>query len=276
METPSFLQPVQNLSEQTKRNFFGEKKRWLSIIGLVILVLGIPLALLLLQRTQIFAPKAEVKPIELIGGADTCVISTETNKVSCASFPIKLTSPLGPPVGVGGVCMSDNDCQSGDICFNYQNYQGTCRPADTSCTAVITRACDPQNTNECVDFPTPCHVPPGWLPPGTSPSPVPSTPAAITACLKSKFNLGDPLTAANKNNTTILYWKSLVTLAQLKTAAAECGAQLLNPTNFTPSVLETLVRGAGANPNRNVLVEGPCSSAKVNDYTSGGIKVSTD
>lgn len=186
METPDFLQPAKSQIEQTTKSFFGEKKKWLSVISLIVLVLGIPLAVWLLQRAQIFAPKAEVKPIELVTGGDSCVISTDPNKVTCASFPIKLTSPLGPPVGTGASCNVDSDCQSGDKCFKYQDYPGSCKPSDTICAQVVTRACEdvPQGQgrlSRCADFPTSCHVPPGWIieGPHRSPSPTASASASI-------------------------------------------------------------------------------------------------
>lgn len=165
MENSIFTQTTQNISGEIKHG--GRRKKWLGMLGLVLLVLGIPLAVWLLQRTQVFAPKALVKPIELVTGSGSCVVSGDSNKVSCASFPVKLTSPLGPPVDKGGPCMSDNDCQAGDKCLRYQNYPGSCRSSDTVCTQVITRACDNAGTivpgsDVCVDFPTPCHVPPGW------------------------------------------------------------------------------------------------------------------
>lgn len=171
MQNLNFTQTTQNISEGIKQG--GGRKKWLGILGLFLLVLGIPLAVWLLQRTQVFVPKALVEPIELVAGSGSCVVSGDSDKVSCSSFPVKLTSPLGPPVGEGGSCMSDNDCQAGDKCFRYQNYPGSCKPADTACAAVITRACHPLSTcvgnactqvwgQECADFPSPCQVPPGW------------------------------------------------------------------------------------------------------------------
>ncbi len=184
MESTGFLHSNSGFAGQLNR------KRLYSIIGLVILLLGIPLAVWLLQRAQIFAPKADVKPIELVMGDNSCVISTDPNKASCASFPIKLTSPLGPMVQSGSVCRSDNDCAAGDKCFNFQNYPGTCRPSDISCSAVITTACTTEQVQcvqapcppreICVDFPSPCHVPPGWT---VGPRPSPSACATNATAL---------------------------------------------------------------------------------------------
>lgn len=221
MEMPSFLESKQVIKGSDSRiaEFFKNRKN-AGIASLAILLLAIPLTVWLLQKSQIFAPKADVKPIQLVMGSDSCVVSTDPNKVTCGAFPIKLTSPFS------------------------------------------------------LDEATPSGTP--NVSPASSGSPSPSPAVDVISCLKSSLSLSAPLTAANKNNTTLLYWKSIVTLAQAKAAAASCGAQMLNPTNFTSLTLENLVRGAGANPTRSVLVEGPCTDVKVNEYRAGGVKVSAD
>ena len=76
-------------------------------------------------------------------------------------------------------CTADAQCQTGFKCFNHANYPGTCKPSDTVCAAVITRACKDE---VCADFPSPCHVPPGWTT-GGRPSPSPSGPQCTTNAL---------------------------------------------------------------------------------------------
>lgn len=121
------------------------------------------------------------------GGTNTPVGSPS----ACPSAPIcpaGQTSVHGDPQGGGcpayvclptpsssaGVasCTSNAQCGAGNTCFNFQNYPGTCKPADTVCTAAITRACNNANPTECVDFPSSCHVPPGWsIAPRSTPAP---------------------------------------------------------------------------------------------------------
>lgn len=213
MEMPSFLQSKQNMLQSgSKLSTFLKNKNQVSIISLVILLLAIPLTVWLLQKTQIFAPKAEVKPIELVTGVDSCVISTDPNKVSCASFPIKLTSPLGPKptssphIEPGATCTADNQCREGEKCFNFQDFPGSCKPEGTQCAQAVTRACHERSscndagacTNvgpECIDFPTPCRVPPGWTieDPTRSPSPSPSvSPSASSAACNPRPNISHP------------------------------------------------------------------------------------
>ncbi len=192
MELPSFLQ-----SKSVEPDYTSDRKKKFGIIVLAVLLLAIPLTVWLAQKAQIFNPSAAGAPIELVSGEDSCVLSTDPNKVSCGNFPIKLTSPLGPPTQQVS-CTSDNQCSSGDKCFNYQSYPGTCKPAGTICAQIVTRAChttgcenaqspyacDP--IQECVDFPTPCQVPPGWTTNNNgNPSPTPSELYCNTSALES-------------------------------------------------------------------------------------------
>lgn len=94
MEMPSFLQSKQTTSPDDSSN---DRKKRFGVIVLAVLLFAIPLTVWLAQRAQIFNPRAAGGPIELVSGADSCVVSADTNKVSCGDFPIKLTSPLGPP-----------------------------------------------------------------------------------------------------------------------------------------------------------------------------------
>lgn len=73
-------------------------------------------------------------------------------------------------------CNTDADCPRttappSSKCFKHENQPGTCRPADTVCAGVVTRACIKEEITcalgmcvqeKCVDFPNPCVVPPGW------------------------------------------------------------------------------------------------------------------
>lgn len=195
------------------KNFLKERKKLLGILGLVVLLLAIPLGVWLLQQTQIFAPKAAVAPIQLVSSSD-CFVSSDPNKVKCASFQIQLTSPLGPPaspspsvsptpVPSSSSCTSDSQCSSGEKCFNYQNYSGSCKPSDTVCAQVITNACNPDNPSECVDFPTPCQVPPGWITANSSPSPIASN--GLSQGLVGYWNLdqtANTMTDSRSNNGT--------------------------------------------------------------------------
>ncbi len=166
MDTQSFYSKPQNFFSKLKSRVLEADPEKRSIIVLVILLLAIPLTVWLLQRTQIFAPKAAEPPIQLVIGNDSCVISNDPYKVSCASFPIKLTSPLGPIPDGSFSCETTEDCPVGDTCFRHQNYPGVCRDEGTECAQVITRACervdDQERPTNCVDFPTRCHVPIGW------------------------------------------------------------------------------------------------------------------
>jgi hypothetical protein len=95
MEIPSFLQSKPQVTTEGSRvsRFFRNKKN-ISIISLVILLLAIPVTIWLLQSSKVFYPKAVEKPIELVSGTGSCVVSADPAKVNCATFPIKLTSPL--------------------------------------------------------------------------------------------------------------------------------------------------------------------------------------
>lgn len=93
MEMPSFLQSKQLPADSVT----SDRKKKYTIIVLAVLLFAIPLTVWLAQRSQIFNPRAAGGPIELVSGTDSCVISTDPNKVSCGNFPIKVTSPLGPP-----------------------------------------------------------------------------------------------------------------------------------------------------------------------------------
>src|SRR4051812_21927551 len=95
MEMPDFLQTKQETSSKFRR-IFSDRKQF-SILILVVLLPAIFLTVWLAQRAQIFKPSAVSGPIELVVGQNSCVVSATDNKVSCASFPIRLTSPLGPP-----------------------------------------------------------------------------------------------------------------------------------------------------------------------------------
>lgn len=196
MDVPDFLQSKEVSSSDLGQRYFGNRKKVWSFVGLVILLVGIPLTVWILQRTQIFAPKAVSGPIELVAGSDSCVVSADTNQVSCASFPIKLTSPLGPPASTQAVsCTSDSECGSGSRCWNYQNYPGTCKSNDVVCTQVTVTACENGTTN-CVEFPTSCHVPLGWT--ISSQSPVPSSSFSSSPSASASASLSpSPSTSAN-------------------------------------------------------------------------------
>lgn len=212
MEMPSFLQSKQSTSPEY---FLNDRKKKLGILVLAVLVFAIPLTVWLAQRAQIFNPSAAGGAIELVSGADSCVLSNDPNKVSCASFPIKLTSPLGPPTQLVS-CRADNQCPAGNKCFNSANYPGSCRPAETVCAQVITRACSNTNPNECADFPTPCHVPPGWVvasgnaSPSPSPSPSASAVVVVSPSPSASAAASCTTTALSKtptvnNSTTVSY-----------------------------------------------------------------------
>jgi hypothetical protein len=92
MEMPDFLQTKQPTNLSLRQRLFADK-RIFSIAVLVVLLFAIPVTVWLIQRAQVFLPKAVAGPIELIAGGD-CVLSVDPNKVSCATFSIKLTSPF--------------------------------------------------------------------------------------------------------------------------------------------------------------------------------------
>ena len=216
MEMPSFLHSKQTTNPDYSS---GDRKKKFGILVLAVLIFAIPLTVWLAQRAQIFNPSAAGGAIELVSGADSCVVSTDPNKVSCAAFPIKLTSPLGPPTQLVS-CTADNQCPAGNKCFNYQNYSGTCKPADTVCAQVVTRACllypncNPGDSTciesepACVDFPTPCHVPPGWTVErgnrSAAPSPTPAlSPSPSAVVVASPSPSASPSTAPTCTTTAL-------------------------------------------------------------------------
>jgi hypothetical protein len=95
-------------------------------------------------------------------------------------------------------CTSDTDCNKDQRiepkkCMRYQNFPGQCQPENIACAQVVTTACNPATAcpqgaqclraQECVDFPNPCVVPPGWTT-DTRPKPTPTEipkPDKITA-----------------------------------------------------------------------------------------------
>ena len=194
MDVPDFLQSKQSNSlYNIKQTLFGNRKKTIGVIVLLVLLVAIPLTVWIAQRTQIFTPRAVSGPIELVTGEDSCVVSADTNKVSCASFPIRLTSPLGlvasssaspssnpslvpsstplsslspsatPSASPIVSCTADSQCGTGNRCWNYQSFPGTCRSVDIACAQVTAIACHTVGgIEECVEFPTSCHVPPGW------------------------------------------------------------------------------------------------------------------
>lgn len=158
----------QNFFTKTKNKFFNLDPKIRSIVVLAVLLLAIPLTVWLLQRTQIFAPKAVEPPIQLVIGEDSCAISNDPYKVSCASFPIKLTSPLGPIPDGSFSCNTTEDCPIGNTCYKFSDAPGVCRNTSAVCTQVETRAC---KDDVCLNFPSPCHVPLDWtLTPESTPS----------------------------------------------------------------------------------------------------------
>lgn len=214
MEMPSFLQSKQMISPESSS---ADRKKRFGIIVLSVLIFAIPLTVWLAQRSQIFNPSAAGGAIELVSGADSCVVSVDPNKVSCASFPIKLTSPLGPPTQLVS-CTADNQCPAGNKCFNHQSYPGSCKPVDTQCAQVVRRACSNINPSECADFPTPCHVPPGWIvdngsrSPSPTPTPSPSTvaspspsPSAAPVCTTNATALGSSVVSATQIDYSLSY-----------------------------------------------------------------------
>lgn len=253
MDMPDFLQSKQSTS--VKNSYISEvfkDKRKLSVISLVVLLLAIPLTVWLAQRTQIFSPKAGGAPIELVTGGD-CVVSTNPNKVNCPTFPIRLTSPLGPTVE-----------------------EATPSPSLTASSSPLPSPnidASPSPSASAVISPSPSPSASAAVSPSPSPSP---SAVSAAACVSSKLGLSSPTATADVNNKTILYWRSPVSIAQLTSAASECGVSLLNPTNFTNAALETLVRNNSGGTARSIWVEGPCTDQKVAAYQSAGIKVSGD
>jgi Cys-rich repeat protein len=145
----------------------------------------LPLGLYLGQLQQIFFSRASGTLIQI--GEGNCVTTdSEGNKaLKCGTVPLVLYNPFlatptptpSPTPNAG--CTSDAQCGSGEVCRRYQTYPGNCMPENTACAQVITRACNPTNPQECVDFPNPCVVPPGWtVENGRTPSPTPQ----LTAC----------------------------------------------------------------------------------------------
>lgn len=171
------------------KNFLQNRRNTATLIGLLVMVALLPLGLYLGQLQQIFFSRASGTLIQVSNG--NCVTTDdEGNKaLKCGTVPLVLYNPFlatptpspTPTPNTNG-CMSDAQCSSGQTCRRYQNYPGNCLAQDINCAAIISRACNPNNPQECVDFPSPCEVPPGWTV-QNSRSPAPAAPAAPTGLI---------------------------------------------------------------------------------------------
>lgn len=83
---------------QELKEYFQNRKNLSNLIVLLVLVLALPLGIFLAKNRQIFFSSADRgAPIEL--GDGPCVTDKENKKINCKEIPLKLISPLGPPVG---------------------------------------------------------------------------------------------------------------------------------------------------------------------------------
>ncbi len=126
----------------------------------------------------------------------------------------------------------------------------------------------------------------GGFPAIIIPSSASSNKQTIINCLNDSLNVeAAPVTSQDKNNSTLVYWDENISSKRfLQERAPTCGAQVLNPTNFTHQALEALVISVTGNPTsntdaskyRHVLVEGACNSTEIERYRSAGIKIGGD
>jgi hypothetical protein len=80
--------------------YFKTRKNIINLLLFLILAVGIPVGVSLLQNRISFQSRADVVPIEYIVD-NKCVLVRNGVKVArCADVSIQLTSPLGPPVPV--------------------------------------------------------------------------------------------------------------------------------------------------------------------------------
>lgn len=82
---------------QELKTYFQNRQNLTNLIVLIVLVLAVPLGIFLAKNSQVFFSRADRgAPVEL--GEGRCIIDKDNKKINCNEIPLKLISPLGPPV----------------------------------------------------------------------------------------------------------------------------------------------------------------------------------
>lgn len=82
-------------------DFFKNKKNLATLLLLGILILALPLGINLIQKQQVLKSRAAADPIVIKGSADVYQVDGQWVAKKDAKISLELTSPLGPPAGVG-------------------------------------------------------------------------------------------------------------------------------------------------------------------------------
>jgi hypothetical protein len=77
--------------------YFSDKKKLINLLLLLILILGVPVALKLVQQTQIFKSNAATPPIQFTPNQKCTSLRNGKLVAICTDLTVQLVSPLGGP-----------------------------------------------------------------------------------------------------------------------------------------------------------------------------------